>query len=127
MKKIFLLLLFPSLIFAQKKAIVKGVITNKFNAPIEGVAISYLSKGSTTDANGNYSFTIPMRKTVTVTFSHVSYKTVTKKFTSRGKKVYNFSPTLNFKTQELAEIEIKNQKKKHEELQKSTQKKFRKY
>ncbi len=111
MKKILILLLFPSLIFAQKTATVKGRIINKYNTPIEGVAISYLSKGTTTDANGNYSFTIPMQKTVTVTFSHVSYKTVAKKFTSRGRKTFNFSPSLNFKTQELEEIVLKNQKK----------------
>lgn len=111
MKKLLFLLLFPSLIFAQKAVIVKGTIKNKFNNSIEGVAISYLSEGTTTDINGNYNFTIPMRKTVTVTFSHVSYKTVTKKFTSRGKEIFNFSPTLNFKTQELEEIVIKNNKK----------------
>lgn len=91
--------------------IVKGKITNKFNAPIEGVAISYLSKGTTTDSNGTYQFTIPMRKTVSVTFSHVSYKVIVKKFTSRGRTVFNYSPTLNFKTQELEEVVIKNLKK----------------
>ena len=76
MKKFILLLLFPSLVFAQKTATVKGIITNKFNTPIEGVAISYLSKGTTTDANGMYQFTIPIRKTVTVTFTHVDRKSV---------------------------------------------------
>ena len=111
MKKLLILLLFPSLIFAQKTAIVKGKITNKYNFPIEGVAISYLSKGTTTDANGNYSFVIPMRKTVEATFSHVSYKTTSKKFTSRGRKSFSFSPILNFKSQELEEIIVKNQKK----------------
>ena len=111
MKKLLLLLLFPSLIFAQKTVIVKGIITNKFNTPIEGVAISYLSKGTITDVNGNYTFTIPMRKTVAVTFTHVAYKTIVKKFTSRGKKVFNYSPTFKFKTQELEEVIVKNQKK----------------
>ncbi|WP_272149849.1 TonB-dependent receptor [Tenacibaculum aiptasiae] len=111
MRKLLLLLLFPSLVFAQKTVIVKGKITNKYNIPIEGVAISYLSKGTTTKADGTYQFTIPMRKTVAVTFSHVSYKSVVKKFTSRGRKVFNYSPTLNFKSQELEEVVIKNLKK----------------
>jgi hypothetical protein len=123
LKKLLLLLLFPSLIFAQNTAIVKGTITNKFNNPVEGIAISYLSEGTTTDTNGNYKFTIPMRKTVSVTFSHVSYKTVTKKFTSRGIKTFNFSPTLNFKSQELEEVVIKNQRKEAQGITKiSTQK-----
>lgn len=111
MKKLLLLLIFPSLVFAQKTAIIKGTITNKFNTPIEGVAISYLSEGTTTNTNGNYSFSIPMRKTVTVVFSHVSYKTITKKFTSRGKKTIRFSPTFKFKSQELETVVLKNTKK----------------
>ncbi len=117
--------MFPSLIFAQKTATVKGRIINKYNTPIEGVAISYLSKGTTTDANGNYSFTIPMRKTVTATFSHVSYKTVVKKFTSRGRKTFNFSPSLNFKTQELEEVVLKNQKKEAQGITKIETKKVK--
>ena len=111
MKKIFLLLLLPSILLAQETATIKGKITNKFNTPIQGVAISYLSEGTTTNADGNYSFTIPIRKTVTVTFSHISYKTVIKKFTSRGRKLFKYSPTLKLKSQELEEIIIKNQKK----------------
>ncbi|WP_333780747.1 TonB-dependent receptor [Tenacibaculum pacificus] len=111
MKKLLFLLLFPAILFAQKTVIVKGIITNKFKTPIEGVTISYLSEGTTTDANGNYQFTIPMRKTVAVTFSHVSYKTIIKKFTSRGRTVFNYAPTFYFKTQELEEVVIKNQRK----------------
>ncbi|CAM1368389.1 TonB-dependent receptor [Tenacibaculum litoreum] len=125
MKKFILLLLFPSLVFAQKTATVKGIITNKFNTPIEGVAISYLSKGTTTDANGMYQFTIPIRKTVTVTFTHVSYKTLVKKFTSRGKKSFNFSPTLQIKSEELEEVIVKNQQKEAQGITKIKTKKVK--
>lgn len=111
MKKTLLLLLFPFILFAQKTAIVKGIITNKFNTPIEGVAISYLNKGTTTDENGLYEFTIPIRKTVSVNFTHVSYKTLDKKFTARGPKTFIFSPVLTIKSEELEEIIIKNQRK----------------
>ncbi|AZJ32079.1 Outer membrane receptor proteins, mostly Fe transport [Tenacibaculum mesophilum] len=125
MKKFILLLLFPSLVFAQKTATVKGIITNKFNTPIEGVAISYLSKGTTTDANGMYQFTIPIRKTVTVTFTHVSYKTLVKKFTSRGKRSFNFSPTLQIKSEELEEVIVKNQQKEAQGITKIKTKKVK--
>ncbi|MGQ3678752.1 TonB-dependent receptor [Tenacibaculum discolor] len=125
MKKFILLLLFPSLVFAQKTATVKGIITNKFNTPIEGVAISYLSKGTTTDANGMYQFTIPTRKTVTVTFTHVSYKTLVKKFTSRGKRNFNFSPTLQIKSEELEEVIVKNQQKEAQGITKIKTKKVK--
>lgn len=125
MKKFILLLLFPSLVFAQKTATVKGIITNKFNTPIEGIAISYLSKGTTTDANGMYQFTIPIRKTVTVTFTHVSYKTLVKKFTSRGKRNFNFSPTLQIKSEELEEVIVKNQQKEAQGITKIKSKKVK--
>jgi len=90
---------------------VKGKIINKFKDPIEGVAISYLEKGTVTDKNGNYEFQIPIRKTITVTFSHVSYKTVTKKFTTRGKRTINYSPTFTIKNESLEEVIVKNRKK----------------
>lgn len=125
MKKLILLLLFPSLVFAQKTATVKGIITNKFNTPIEGVAISYLSKGTTTDANGMYQFTIPIRKTVTVTFTHVSYKTLVKKFTSRGKRNFNFSPTLQIKSEKLEEVIVKSQQKEAQGITKIKTKKVK--
>ncbi len=89
----------------------KGKITNKFNDPIEGVAITYLGKGTATDKNGLYEFQIPVRKTVSVTFSHVSYVTLTKKFTTRGKRTIQFSPTLTIKSQDLEEVIIENRKK----------------
>ena len=112
MKHISLLLfIIPTIIFAQKTAIVKGTVTNKFEDPIEGVAISYLGKGTTTDKNGNYQFSIPIRKTVLITLSHLSYKTISKKITARGSRTFNYSPTLSFKTQEIKEVVLKNRKK----------------
>ncbi|AUC14538.1 TonB-dependent receptor [Tenacibaculum sp. SZ-18] len=123
MKKLLFLLLLPSLIFAQKMSTIKGKIVNKFKDPIEGVAISYLGKGTTTDSNGIYSFQIPIRKTVSVTFSHVSYSTLIKKFTTRGARTIDFSPTLSIKTEELEEIIVKNRKKEAQGITKINTKK----
>lgn len=123
MKQLLILLVFPLLLFAQKTATVKGVITNEFNYPIEGVAISYLNKGTTTDKNGSYEFTIPIRKTVTVKFSHISYVVLVKKFTARGEKTFEFSPTLVIKNEEIKEIIIKNQRKEAQGITKINTKK----
>ncbi len=97
---------------------IKGKITNKFKDPIEGVAISYLDKGTTTDKNGFFEFKIPIRKTVPVTFSHISYKTLVKKFTTRGKRTINYTPTLKIKNDELEEVIVKNRKKQAEGITK---------
>ena len=111
MKKLLILILFPTLIFAQKTATVTGKIINKFNTPIEGVAVKFNNTGTITDTNGNYSLQIPIKKTVSITYSHINYKTVTKNFTARGKKTFNYSPKLQAKTRELEEVIIRNQKK----------------
>lgn len=111
MKKTFILLLFPLTVFAQKTATVKGVLTNSLQEPIAGVAISYLNTGTTSDENGAYQFEIPIRKTVKVTFSHITYKNVVKKFTARGRRTFTFSPILQFKNKKLEEVSVKNNKK----------------
>ncbi len=97
---------------------IKGKITNKFKDPIEGVAISYLDKGTITDKNGFFEFQIPIRKTVPVTFSHISYKTLVKKFTTRGKRTINYTPNLKIKNDELEEVIVKNRKKQAEGITK---------
>ncbi len=111
MRTLLLTLLFPLIIFGQRMSTVKGQIVDKSNNPIEGVTISFLNKGTTTDNNGNYEFKIPIRKTVAVTFTHVSYKTIVKKFTTRGQKTITFSPILSNKNEELDEIIVKDQRK----------------
>ncbi|WP_373681075.1 TonB-dependent receptor [Tenacibaculum sp. M341] len=111
LRTLLLTLLFPLIIFGQRMSTVKGQIVDKSNKPIEGVAISFLNKGTTTDNNGNYEFKIPIRKTVAVTFTHVSYKTIVKKFTTRGQKTITFSPILSNKNEELDEIIVKDQRK----------------
>ncbi len=111
MKKLLFLLFFPGFLLAQQTAKVTGIVINKYNQPIEGVAISYLEKGTVTNAKGLYEFTIPIKKTVAVTFSHVSYKTISKKFTARGSRTFTYSPTLDFKSEALEEVVVKNRQK----------------
>lgn len=97
--------------YSQKTGILKGVVKNDKNQIISGVSITYLNKGTTTDKNGEYKLNIPVRKTITVVFSHVSYQKVSKKITIRGKRTINFSPVLTSKTQNLSEVVIKDNKK----------------
>ncbi|CAA0170136.1 TonB-dependent outer membrane receptor [Tenacibaculum maritimum] len=110
-KTLFFFILLPFVTFAQKKAFIKGTVINKFNFPIEGVSVSYLNKGTTTDKDGFYELNIPIGKTVIVTFMHISYKSFFKKVTVRGARSVRLSPTLIIKNEELKEIIIKNQKK----------------
>ena len=109
-KFLFLTLLIPTLTIAQNTSTLKGIVTNKQNKPIVGVSVSYLNKGTITDAKGRYELTMPLRKTITVVFSHVSYQKVTKKVTLRSMRIINYSPILTTITQNLEEVTIKNAK-----------------
>ena len=105
-----LLLILPVVVFCQNSATLRGVIKNQQNKPIEGVSVSYLNSGTTTNALGFYSIQIPTRKTITVTISHVSYKKITKKITVRRNRTLTYSPVLTSLTQQITEIAIKNSK-----------------
>ncbi len=112
MKRLILLfILLPAILIAQKTTTIQGKVSNELNKPIQGVSISYLNKGTVTDLNGEYKLIIPIRKTIRIIFSHISYKKITKKVTLRSNRTLNYSPTLYFLNQNLKEVEIKNNKK----------------
>ena len=96
---------------AQKTTILKGTIKNKYNQPISEVSIKFNKTGTVSDENGRYSIRIPLDTEVTVIFSHVSYKSITKKFTAKNRNQIRFSPTLILKTEQLEEVIIKDNKK----------------
>ncbi len=100
----------PFSLLGQNTTTLKGVVTNKQNSPIKDVAVSYLNSGTTTDAKGYYEITIPIRKTIEVVFSHVSYLKHTKKITLRSKRILTYSPILTSLNNELNEVIVKNNK-----------------
>ncbi len=113
MKKIFFfLLLLPSFLVAQKTTILKGTVKNNQKKPIEKVSIKFGNTGTVSDKAGNYQIRIPFKEEITLVFSHVSYRTFTKKFTAKSRNTVRFSPTLTLKTEELDEIIIKENRKK---------------
>ena len=96
---------------AQKTTILKGTIKNNQKLPIEKVSIRFGTQGTVTDKQGNYQIRIPINESVKVTFSHVSYKTITKTFFEKNRNVIRYSPTLILKTEQLDEVVIKDRKK----------------
>jgi len=112
MKKIlFFLLLFPSIIVAQKTTILKGVVKNKKQQPIENVSVKYKDIGTTTDKDGKYQIRVPFKEKITLVFSHISYRSFTKKLTAKSRNAIRFSPILISKTEQLEEIIVKDNKK----------------
>lgn len=98
--------------------ILKGTVKNKDKEAIEGVSIKYDKTGTTTDKNGRYSLKVPFKEEITLVFSHVSYKTVSKKYTAKSRNGGRLSLTLISNTEQLDEIVIKDNKKNAEGLKK---------
>ncbi|MBL4605463.1 MAG: carboxypeptidase-like regulatory domain-containing protein [Flavobacteriaceae bacterium] len=112
MKKFLLLLfLFPAIMWAQKTTIVKGFVKNSLNQSIEGVSVTYGSTGTTTNKKGYYEIRIPLNKSITLSFSHLGFRTITKVFLAKKRNVVRFSPILRSENEVLKEVVIKNDKK----------------
>ena len=55
-------------------------LRGKNKKPIENVSINYNNTGTTTDKNGYYQLRVPYKKEITLTYSHISYRSLTKKY-----------------------------------------------
>ncbi len=114
MKKPFLILLltlFTVIATHAQSASVKGRVTDKNGKPIEGVAIKFGKKGTTTDKTGFYNLKVPEYKTVTLIFSHVSYLTIKKSVRLLHNRTVIFSPKMQLKTEQIDAVVLKNNKK----------------
>ena len=104
-----LLILFVASIFAQSSSI-QGVVIDENGNAINDVSISYNNEGTTSDVDGNYNLVVTTLERITVSFSHISFTSYSKIFTVPKGKVIRFSPKLNFKTEEIKEVYIKNRR-----------------
>lgn len=100
----------PCFLMAQKTTILRGTVKNSQKEVIEKVSVKFGKTGTVTDENGNYKIRIPLDEEVTIVFSHISYRKLTKKITAKSRTVIRFSPTLILKTEKLTEIVIKDQR-----------------
>ncbi len=103
-------LLATTFITAQT-ATVKGVLKTNNKTPVEGVAITYLNTGTTSDEYGEYSLKIPANTEISIAFSHISYNTFDKIVKLQKNKTLQFSPVLEPKTEVIDEVIVKDNKK----------------
>jgi len=109
-KLLLLLFIIPAFVVSQNTTSINGYIKNKQNTPIKNVSVSFNSKGTVTNADGYYELTIPIRKTIRITFSHVSYKKHVKKITLRSKRILRYSPVLISLDNKLNEVVVNTKK-----------------
>jgi hypothetical protein len=109
-KLLLLLLIIPAFVVSQNTTSIKGYITNKQNTPIKNVSVSFNMKGTVSNADGYYELSIPIRKTIRITFSHVSYKKHVKKITLRSNRILTYSPILISLNNKLNEVVVKDKR-----------------
>lgn len=103
--------LLATTVITAQTATVKGVLKTSNKTPIEGVAITYLNTGTTSDENGEYLLKIPANTEITLTFSHISYTAFYKIIKLQKNKTLLFSPILEAKTEVIQEVIVKDLKK----------------
>jgi hypothetical protein len=104
-------LILPAVLIAQKTTILKGIIKNQDKTAIENVFISFDKTGTISDKNGNYSLRIPIKKEITLKFSHISYQAYFHKITANSRNIMRFSPILSLENEKLNEIIVKDRRK----------------
>lgn len=92
-----------------QSALIRGVILNEKNQPIENVNINTGSgDGTTTNKNGFYELKIEANTVVTVEFSHISYKLVQVTFNLKNGSEIEYNPVLKTDVTQIAEVVINN-------------------
>ena len=87
-------------------ATIQGVILSEFNEPISNANIITKSIGTSSNSNGYYSLKIPSETDITLTFSHITYKTI--QFTLRLKKgqVFEYNPVMSINVEQIGAVVI---------------------
>ena len=98
-------------IFAQS-AIVKGVILDEKNRPVDGVNVTVLGKTIQSNPTGFYRIVVPANKKVTLVFSHISQKRVGITLTLKPNEDYEFNLVMNNQEEQMGEILIIGNNKK---------------
>ena len=112
MKNILLIFfLFPTLLWSQKSSIIKGFVKDSDNNSIENVSVKFGSTGTTTNSSGFYQIRIPLNTNISLEFSHMGFKSLTKEFFTKKRNIIRFSPVLILENEVLEEVVIKNETK----------------
>ncbi|MBU2921445.1 carboxypeptidase-like regulatory domain-containing protein [Winogradskyella psychrotolerans] len=103
---VLLSLLFSLLSFSQS-AIIRGVILDEAQNPIEGVNIKInTGEGTATNSNGFYELKIPYGVEITVEFTHVSHKRIEQKFNLKNGQEIEYNPVMLIEFEQIATVVI---------------------
>tara|TARA_R110002049_G_scaffold72097_3_gene185998 strand:- start:3796 stop:6261 length:2466 start_codon:yes stop_codon:yes gene_type:complete len=96
-----------SLLSFSQTAIVRGVILDEGNTPIENVNIkASTGEGTATNSNGFYELKIPYGVEITVIFSHISHERVEQKFLLKNGQELEYNPVMLLDVEQIATVVI---------------------
>lgn len=96
-----------SAISFSQSAIIRGVILDEANNPIENVNIkASTGEGSATNKNGFYELRIPSDVEITMEFTHVGHSRVVSKFNLKNGQELEFNPVMKIEVEQIAEVVI---------------------
>jgi hypothetical protein len=91
----------------SQSAILRGVILDENNNPVNGVNIkANTGEGTATNDNGFYELKIPSGLNVIIEFTHINYKRVEAKFNLKNGQELEFNPVLNINVEQIATVVI---------------------
>lgn len=100
----------PLFCFAQKNtATIKGVVIDEDDKPIQGVSVQVLTKdkGTSTNANGNFTLVVPAKKLIAVTFTAVGFGDFQQNFNLNVGEVETVTIRLKKYSKQLDEVTVK--------------------
>ena len=104
---IILLSLFFCLLSFSQSAIVRGIILDEFNNPINDVNIKVnTGEGTASNENGFYELKITSGIEVTIEFTHINHKRVEAKFILKNGQELEFNPVLKVNVEQIATVVI---------------------
>jgi hypothetical protein len=104
---IVLLSLFLCLLSFSQSSIIRGVILDENNNPINDVNIkASTGEGTATNENGFYELKIPFGEEITIVFTHISHKRVEAKFNLKNGQELEFNPVMKVEFEQIATVVI---------------------
>ncbi len=111
----FLFIISSSSILAQN-AIIKGVVLDEQNTPVDGVNISYNEEGTQTDFDGYFSLEVPANQELILIFSHLNFKNIQITIPGLGPNSdFEINPVMKIDVEQIGEVVISRKKRKRVE------------
>jgi hypothetical protein len=100
----------------SQSAIIRGVILDEANLPIENVNIkASTGEGAATNTNGFYELRIPSDVEVIVEYTHLGHSRIVQKFQLKNGQELEFNPVMKVEAEQFAEVVITTNTRQNED------------